>query len=192
MREPGGEWWNDEPEKVPLARGACHSFVTPRAIVDSGDARARLVIDIRFGDNLDVLKTFDDASFDLIYIDPPFNTGREQRRTRLTTARDDRGDRTGFKGKRYRTTPHGAMGYGDAFDDYLGFLAPRLAQAHRLLTEHGSVFVHLDYREVHYVKVALDGIFGRECFQNEIVWAYDYGARSTTRWPAKHDNILWY
>jgi site-specific DNA-methyltransferase (adenine-specific) len=150
------------------------------------------MIDIHFGDNLNILQSFADASFDLIYIDPPFNTGRTQSRTRLTTTRDDDGDRVGFKGQRYRTRKLGAMGYGDTFDDYLGFLEPRLVQAHRLLTATGSFFLHLDYREVHYAKVLADSIFGRECFQNEIIWAYDYGARATRRWSAKHDNLLWY
>jgi site-specific DNA-methyltransferase (adenine-specific) len=52
--------------------------------------------------------------------------------------------------------------------------------------------VHLDPRESHYVKVMLDRLFGRASFVNEIVWTYDYGARTRSRWPAKHDTILWY
>ncbi|TPV93431.1 MAG: site-specific DNA-methyltransferase, partial [Myxococcales bacterium FL481] len=132
------------------------------------------------------------SSFRLIYIDPPFNTRKRQARTRLETVRDDAGDRIGFGGRRYRSAILGEQGYADAFDDYIGFLGPRLEQAHRVLSDDGSLFVHVDYREVHYVKVALDLIFGRDCFQNEIIWAYDYGARSTKRWSAKHDNILWY
>jgi site-specific DNA-methyltransferase (adenine-specific) len=146
------------------------------------------------GDNLDLLKTLPDASAHLIYIDPPFNTGTTQARPRLKTIRDEAGDRTGFGGHRYRTeriaTP--APTYSDQFDDFLAFLKPRLEQAHRILTAHGSLFFHIDPREVHYCKVLLDTIFTRPCFQNEIIWAYDYGARSTKRWPAKHDNILWY
>jgi len=151
-------------------------------------------VDVHLGDNLDVLAGFADGSFDLIYVDPPFNTGRTQSRTTLRTVRDDAGgDRTGFQGKRYRTEPRGATrGYADLFDDYLAFLGPRLEEAHRLLAPHGSFFLHLDYREVHYAKVALDAIFGRDSFVNEIVWAYDYGARSRRRWSPKHDNILWY
>ncbi|MDY0003107.1 MAG: site-specific DNA-methyltransferase [Polyangia bacterium] len=132
------------------------------------------------------------GSFDLIYIDPPFNTGRAQTRTRVKTERDEEGDRVGFQGRRYRTTLVGASEYPDKFDDYLGFLVPRLMEAHRLLAPRGSLFVHLDCREVHYVKVELDRIFGRGCFVNEIIWAYDYGARSTRRWSPKHDSILWY
>ena len=102
------------------------------------------------------------------------------------------GDRTGFQGRRYRTVDLGTSGWDDSFDDFLAFLHPRLVEAHRILQPHGSLFLHIDYREVHYCKVALDRIFGRDCFQNEIIWAYDYGARSRKRWPAKHDNILWY
>ena len=147
-------------------------------------------------DNLKVLHGLESASIPLIYIDPPFNTGRRQARPQMKTIRDDAGDRTGFGGKRYRTElveQAAAMnGYGDQFEDYLGFLRPRLIEAHRVLSDTGSLFFHIDPREVHYCKVLLDEIFGRACFQNEIIWAYDYGARATKRWPAKHDNILWY
>ena len=134
------------------------------------------------------------GSADLIYVDPPFNTGRRQVRPTLKTVRDQAGDRTGFGGARYRTERAQAplQGYPDRFDDYLGFLRPRLAEAHRVLSSTGSLFFHIDPREVHYCKVLLDEIFSRDCFQNEIIWAYDYGARATKRWPAKHDNILWY
>ena len=152
-------------------------------------------------ENLAALRALPDASIPLIYIDPPFNTGTTQSRPRLKTIRDDAGDRTGFGGNRYRTiklddqspAPNSpSPSYQDTFDDYLGFLRPRLLEAHRLLTPTGSFFLHVDPREVHYCKVLLDQIFTRPCFQNEIIWAYDYGARSTKRWPAKHDNILWY
>ena len=148
------------------------------------------------GDNLKVLQGLPPASVPLIYIDPPFNTGRRQTRPQMKTVRDEAGDRTGFGGKRYRTErveqAAAASGYGDQFEDYLGFLRPRLIEAHRILSSTGSLFFHIDPREVHYCKVLLDEIFGRPCFQNEIIWAYDYGARATKRWPAKHDNILWY
>jgi site-specific DNA-methyltransferase (adenine-specific) len=148
------------------------------------------------GDNLEVLQAMDAGSVELIYVDPPFNTGRRQLRTQIKTTRDEAGDRVGFGGHRYRTdvlaAQTGGDGYGDRFDDYLGFLRPRMVEAHRVLSSTGSLFFHIDYREVHYCKVMLDEIFGRACFQNEIIWAYDYGARSTKRWPAKHDNILWY
>jgi len=154
---------------------------------------------ILHSENLTALRSLASASVELIYIDPPFNTGTTQTRPRLKTVRDDDGDRTGFGGNRYRTErTAGAPSYADTFDDYLGFLRPRLVEAHRILTHTGSLFFHIDPREVHYCKVLLDEIFttpttsGRACFQNEIIWAYDYGARSTKRWPAKHDNILWY
>jgi site-specific DNA-methyltransferase (adenine-specific) len=144
-------------------------------------------------DNLDVLRSLPDGAFRLIYIDPPFNTGKKQERTRLSTMRDDEeGDRTGFKGQRYRTTVLGKSAYGDSFDDYLEFLKPRLAEAIRVLTPDGSLFFHIDYREAHYCKILLDSMFGRGSFMNEIIWAYDYGARSKCRWPAKHDTIFWY
>jgi len=136
------------------------------------------------------------ASVELIYVDPPFNTGKRQSRKQIKTIRDEAGDRVGFGGRRYRTqviADHPASsGYGDSFEDFLGFLRPRMIEAHRILSVAGALFFHIDYREVHYCKVMLDEIFGRDCFQNEIIWAYDYGARATKRWPAKHDNILWY
>ena len=132
------------------------------------------------------------GAFDMVYVDPPFNTGRPRRHERLRVVRDDAGDRGGFGGRRYRTESRGALQFADAFDDYLGFLMPRLEQARRLLAAHGTLYVHLDPRESHYVKVALDGLFGRECFLNEIVWAYDYGGRPRRRWPPKHDTILVY
>ena len=144
------------------------------------------------GDNLNVLRTLAAGSIDLIYIDPPFNTGRAQTRVSLRAERDAAGDRTGFQGRRYRTTTLGETGYRDCFDDYLAFLEPRLIEAHRVLAGTGSLFFHIDYREAHYCKVLLDGIFGRQSFINEIIWAYDYGGRPKRRWPAKHDTILWY
>jgi site-specific DNA-methyltransferase (adenine-specific) len=144
-------------------------------------------------DNLSALRALPSASVELIYIDPPFNTGVPQKRTRIRTVRDATGDRTGFGGNRYRTeTLASAPIYADIFDDYIGFLRPRMIEAHRILTPTGSLFLHIDPREVHYAKVMLDEVFTRACFQNEIIWAYDYGARATKRWPAKHDNILWY
>jgi site-specific DNA-methyltransferase (adenine-specific) len=144
------------------------------------------------GDNLPVLEGLPSDSVDLIYIDPPFNTGHRQTRVQLRTQRDDAGDRVGYKGQRYKTEVVGSSFYDDEFVDYLSFLKQRLVEVHRLLKPTGSLFFHLDYREVHYVKVALDEIFGRRSFINEIIWAYDYGARSTRRWSAKHDNILFY
>ncbi len=149
---------------------------------------------ILHGDNLAILKTLPSASAELIYVDPPFNTGRQQVRKRMKAIRDEAGDRTGFGGRRYRTeaATTALAGYADQFDDFLSFLRPRMEEAYRILTPTGSLFFHIDPREVHYCKVMLDQIFGRACFQNEIIWAYDYGARSSKKWPAKHDNILWY
>jgi site-specific DNA-methyltransferase (adenine-specific) len=147
---------------------------------------------IVYGDNLPVLRALPSGSVPLIYIDPPFNTGRIQARARLRTERDDDGDRVGFRGARYRTTRLESGAYADSFDDFLGFLEPRLREAYRVLAPHGSFYFHIDYREVHYCKVLLDSIFGRSSFLNEIIWAYDYGARARRRWPAKHDTILVY
>ena len=144
------------------------------------------------GDNLPILRALPPESVDLIYIDPPFNTGRAQARTTLKTVRSLEGDRTGFQGRRYATTEVARRSFGDTFEDYLGFLEPRLREAHRVLKPTGSLYFHIDYREVHYCKVLLDGIFGRRAFLNEIIWAYDYGARTKKKWPAKHDNILLY
>lgn len=147
---------------------------------------------ILFGDNLPLLKSLPSASVNLIYLDPPFNTGKTQTRHRIKTVRDDDGDRTGFGGKRYKTIKIGTTGYIDFFSDYLDFLVPRLEEAYRLLSPQGSLFFHIDAKEVHYCKIVLDQLFGRNCFQNEIIWAYDYGGRSKSKWSSKHDNILWY
>ena len=143
-------------------------------------------------DNADVLPRLPDGAFRLIYIDPPFNSGKVQRRQELSTVRSEDGDRVGFGGKRYQTVSLGTTSYADVFDDYLEFIAPRLEHARRLLTNDGTLYFHIDYREAHYCKVLLDQIFGRDCFINEIIWAYDYGGRSRRRWPAKHDTILVY
>jgi site-specific DNA-methyltransferase (adenine-specific) len=143
-------------------------------------------------DNAAYLPTLPDGAFTLIYIDPPFNTGRVQSRQQTTMVRSDSGSRVGFAGRSYDTIKGALHSYDDAFSDYWSFLEPRLLQAWRLLAEDGTLYLHLDYREVHYAKVMLDAIFGRECFLNEIIWAYDYGARAKSRWPAKHDNILVY
>ena len=147
---------------------------------------------IYLGNSAHVLPLLPGAYFQLIYIDPPFNTGKPQRRRTMRTVGDEAGDRTGFQGRRYRTSVVRESSFGDSFDDYLFFLKPLLREARRLLAESGTLYVHLDYREAHYTKIALDEIFGRDCFLNEIVWAYDFGGRPTRRWPAKHDTILVY
>jgi site-specific DNA-methyltransferase (adenine-specific) len=144
------------------------------------------------GDNLAVLQSMPDESVQLIYVDPPFNTGRVQSRGTSKTTRTETGNRIGFKGQRYEIVKETILSYDDEFKDYWGFLEPRLEQAWRLLNETGTLYLHLDYREAHYAKVLLDALFGRECFINEIIWAYDYGGKAKSRWPAKHDTILVY
>ena len=147
---------------------------------------------ILLGDNLELLPGFADGAFRMIYLDPPFNTGRERTARPLRAVADADGDRTGFGGRRYRTELLERSSYRDTFDDYLGFLEPRLRHAHRLLDAQGTLYLHLDYREAHYVKILCDEVFGRASFLNEIVWAYDYGGKPRRRWPAKHDTILVY
>lgn len=147
---------------------------------------------IVYAENLSYMRTLPDGAFRLIYIDPPFNTGKAQQRVRMRVVASEQGERIGFGDRRYHVQLYDSPAYQDAYEDYLGFLEPRLREAYRLLTPDGSLFVHLDYREAHYVKVLLDTIFGRACFMNEIIWAYDYGGRSKRRWPAKHDTIFWY
>jgi site-specific DNA-methyltransferase (adenine-specific) len=145
-----------------------------------------------FGDNLAVLSSIPDSSVQLVYIDPPFNTGREQQRSKVTTKRNNEGNRIGFKGERYETVKSTVLSYDDQFANYWEFLEPRIEQAFRVLSNSGTLYLHLDYREAHYAKVLLDALFGPECFLNEIIWAYDYGGKSKSRWPAKHDTILVY
>lgn len=147
---------------------------------------------IVLSENLSALGTLPDAFAQLIYIDPPFNTGRAQIRDRLRVQADPDATREGFGGRTYKVERIGRSGYADVFDDYLGFLMERIEASLRCLSPRGSIFVHLDAREVHYVKVALDQLLGRASFMNEIIWAYDYGGRPKNRWPAKHDTILWY
>jgi site-specific DNA-methyltransferase (adenine-specific) len=158
----------------------------------NGAQAAPAIDQILLGDSLALLPGFTASSFQLIYIDPPFNTGATQVRRTLQAVRDDDGPHRGFQGRRYRTSVLSESSYRDTFDDYLAFLAPRLREAHRLLSQEGTLYFHIDYRESHHCKLLLDEIFGRECFLNEIIWAYDYGARTKRRWPAKHDTILVY
>jgi site-specific DNA-methyltransferase (adenine-specific) len=148
--------------------------------------------ELHFGDNLGILKRLPSESVQLIYIDPPFNTGRTQTRGTTTTTRTDAGNRVGFKGKRYDVVRETVLSYDDEFEDFWSFLEPRLEEAWRLLNETGTLYLHLDYREAHYAKVLLDALFGRDCFLNEIIWAYDYGGKSKNKWPSKHDTILVY
>jgi site-specific DNA-methyltransferase (adenine-specific) len=147
---------------------------------------------VLLGDCLEVVATLPDASIDLVYLDPPFNTGSARRHARIKTRASAAGSRKGFAGRTYEVTTGPERSYADAFDDYIAWLEPRLAEARRVLNPEGSLYLHVDYREVHYCKVLLDGVFGRDCFINEVIWAYDYGGRGRRRWPAKHDNILFY
>jgi site-specific DNA-methyltransferase (adenine-specific) len=144
------------------------------------------------GENATALAKLPDGAFDLIYMDPPFNTGRAQARHSLAVVADVDGDRVGFGGRRYRSTLLQTLSYDDAFGDYMGFLEPRLRRARALLASHGTLYFHIDYREAHYCKLLLDEVFGRDAFLNELIWSYDYGAKPRRRWPAKHDTILVY
>jgi site-specific DNA-methyltransferase (adenine-specific) len=144
------------------------------------------------GDNAGVLARLPEATFDLVYVDPPFNTGRAQARRTVTVREDPAAARVGFGGRRYRSELLSRLSYEDAYADYLGFLEPRLARCRALLAPHGTLYFHIDYREAHYCKLLLDELFGRDAFLNEIIWAYDYGAKPRRRWPAKHDTILVY
>jgi site-specific DNA-methyltransferase (adenine-specific) len=143
-------------------------------------------------DNLPVLRALPDGCAQMVYLDPPFNTGRDQERRTLKTVAAVGGDRTGFGGRRYASELLERSSYRDTFDDYLGFLEPRLLELRRILHRTGTLYLHVDYREAHYCKLLLDELFGRENFLNELIWAYDYGAKPKTRWPAKHDTILVY
>jgi site-specific DNA-methyltransferase (adenine-specific) len=147
---------------------------------------------IILSDSLEALRGMPGGAYRLVYIDPPFNTGKTQRRVTLQVRESKGGSRGGFGGRRYDTREVGVESYGDSHEDYIGFLRPRLQEARRVLTEDGSLFFHIDPRESHYCKVLLDDVFGRESYMNEIIWAYDFGGRPLRRWPAKHDVIFWY
>jgi site-specific DNA-methyltransferase (adenine-specific) len=158
-------------------------------------AGVELVLDddlVVAGDNALALAKLPERFFDLIYMDPPFNTGRTQARRTLAVTADARGDRVGFGGRRYRSRLLSSLSYDDSFGDYLAFLEPRLTRVRELLAPHGTLYFHVDCREAHYCKLLLDELFGRESFLNELIWAYDYGAKPRRRWPAKHDTILVY
>ena len=126
-------------------------------------------------------------------MDPPFNTGRAQAR------------RTLERGRRRRRRPRSASAAGATARGCCRRSAtttrspttwdsssPALRRARELLAPHGTLYFHIDYREAHYCKLLLDEVFGRDAFLNELIWAYDYGAKPRRRWPAKHDTILVY
>ena len=172
---------------IPLHRGLGIAFAEV-----TGPVQHPISEEILLGDCLEILPRFADGSFQLIYIDPPFNTGHAQTRRTVQSVPDEGVGTAGFQGRRYTTRLLAESSYRDSFEDYLAFLAPRLEHAHRLLAPEGTLYFHIDYREAHYCKLLLDEIFGRRCFLNELIWAYDYGARARRRWPAKHDTILVY
>lgn len=227
-----------EPVPVPEPDSATEpaSAAEPASVPETVEGPQRGAVQIHHGDNLEVIAAFPDASFALIYLDPPFNTGRTRERA-LETARaatlagspepdgaesvslqrraetagaahglgpqmeahglggreaTARPAHRGFHGREYERLRGDLRTYDDRFDDYWGFLEPRLEEAWRLLADDGTLYLHLDYREVHYAKVLLDALFGRDHFLNELIWAYDYGAKSRSRWPNKHDTILVY
>jgi site-specific DNA-methyltransferase (adenine-specific) len=168
-----------------------------------GPLRTPLSLDedlILAADNLAAMAELPEGHFDLVYLDPPFNTGRAQVRETMTVkpvegpegSGQRAGTRVGFGGRRYASTLLGSLAYDDVFADYLAFLEPRLRRCRELLAPDGTLYFHIDYREAHYCKLLLDEIFGRDAFLNELIWAYDYGAKPRRRWPAKHDTILVY
>lgn len=164
-----------------------------RIVRGADPAELRLDDDVLVhADAAQVLPHLPDGAFTLVAIDPPFNTGRRQVLRSVRATADASGAHIGYGGRAYRLESVSEHAYPDAYDDYVGFLAPLLVEARRLLSDRGTLYAHIDPRESHYVKVALDGIFGRGCFLNEIVWAYDFGGRARSRWPAKHDTILVY
>ena len=145
------------------------------------------------GEALAVLRALPPESTGLVYVDPPFNTGRIRAGVRSRVTADAAASRAGFAGRRYATTQSESVAeFIDRFDDYLAWLKPRLEETRRVLATHGTLYFHVDPRESHYCKVLLDQVFGRECFLNEVIWAYDFGGRSKRRWAAKHDVILVY
>lgn len=144
------------------------------------------------GDNLIELPKLPEKFATLIYIDPPYNTGKTQKRDRISVIASEEGDRVGFGGKTFETTHIDSPTYEDTFEDFEGFLMPRIKESLRCLTNNGSILIHLDWREVHYIKVAMDKLLGRDHFINEIIWSYDFGGRSKKKWSNKHDTILWY
>lgn len=209
------------------------SIETPAPVVPGDIAPG--TVEIHHADNLTVTPAYPDGSFALVYLDPPFNTGRTRSKavesatwtppveeaedaaslevpasvtateSAAAVARDPNMlefpeeeappapvVQRGFHGREYARLRGDLRTYDDRFDDYWGFLEPRLTEAWRLLADDGTLYLHLDYREVHYAKVMCDALFGRDRFLNELIWAYDYGAKTKRRWPTKHETILVY
>lgn len=152
-----------------------------------------MILKIYYGDNIKVLKKLESESVSLIYIDPPFNTGKKIVHTQQMMYSSEDGTRKGFGDKKYKSIDIGRITYDDDYGvQYHKMILNGLLEAHRILKPNGSLFFHIDYRECRHCGLLLDQVFGPESFINEIIWAYDYGARSKKKWPTKHDNILWY
>jgi site-specific DNA-methyltransferase (adenine-specific) len=144
-------------------------------------------------DNIEVLAVLPAGCVDLVYADPPFATGRQRRLASIRTGVGER-TRRGFGGRDYRYEVVQDLAYEDdtPLDDHLAGLEARVREVHRVLADHGSLYLHVDWRTSHHVRLLLDDVFGSDRFLNELIWAYDYGGRPKDRWPRKHDTILWY
>lgn len=129
------------------------------------------------GDALQALAAVPSGTVDLIYTDPPFGTGKVQRMRRT---------------RRGEALPEQSYADDLPFPEYLAWLRTCVGEMHRVLTDTGSIYLHLDWRATHHARMMLDDIFGVDRFLNEIIWAYDFGGRARDRWARKHDNILWY
>ena len=149
---------------------------------------------IILGDCLEELPKLPDKFASLIVIDPPYNSNKVQKRQRIKTIQvDNGGDRIGFGGKQFKTVKlAGTPSYNDKFDNFQEFLMPRIRASLHCLKDNASIFIFLDWREVHYIKVAMDALLGRDHFMNELIWCFDYGAKPKKFWPRKHNTILWY
>jgi DNA modification methylase len=157
--------------------GNDHSPRTAESLTAEADGSAEAVWRSTRGvlaraENLEYMRLLPDDCCDLIYADPPYGSGRRRTSERCAEGFDDRWPKD--------------------ISHYLSFMKPRFEQMHRLLSNRGSLYVHLDWRAVHYAKVALDDIFGRENFLNEIIWSYRTGGRSSRWFARKHDTILMY
>ncbi len=153
------------------------------------DAAADYVV---LGDCATVLPTLPDASVQLIYIDPPFNTGKAQRGAR--SAPSAMRTATAPASRAGATPPPSWAGTPTTTCMRTTSACSSRSSSRRgaCSTASGTLYLHIDYREAHYVKLLLDDVFGRDAFLNELIWAYDFGGRARDRWPAKHDTILVY
>jgi site-specific DNA-methyltransferase (adenine-specific) len=147
---------------------------------------------IHLNDSLTVLQGMPDESVSLVYVDPPFGTQHIQRLRSLSSTQASTGT-AGFGGRKYTHVQVSDMAYSDVHVDYIhDFLAPLLVETKRVLTKNGTLYLHMDWREVHYAKCYLDTLFGRDNLLNCLVWSYNWGGRGRNRFPRKHDDILVY